>query len=59
MKSPSGTSVQYLGVWKHLSSTSVAHYVGYQAVTPFTGTGVTWIYDVAAGALDLNALASA
>lgn len=56
---PSGTSVQYLGVWKHATSTLVADYIGYQAVTSFTGSGVTWVYDVAAGALDLNALASA
>lgn len=56
---PSGTSVQYLGVWKHTTSTSVADYIGYQAVTPFTGSGGPWSYDVAAGALDLNALASA
>lgn len=56
---PSGTSVAYLGVWKHASSTSTAHYIGKQLVTTFTGTGTPWSYSVAAGTLDLNQLPSA
>lgn len=51
----SGDSVQYLGVWTNDGVT----YLGYQSVTPTSSTGGTWSYDVAAGTLDLNQLASA
>lgn len=54
-----GDTVAFLTLWKHVSSTSVAHYMGKQAVTPQTVTGSTWSYDVAAGTIDLLAAAFA
>lgn len=50
-------SVQYLGVWTDDGVT----WLGYQAVTPTSASGGsgTWSYDVAAGTIDLNELASA
>ena len=49
-------SVQFLGVWTNDGVT----YLGYQPVTPASASGGgTWSYDVAAGTIDLLALASA
>ena len=53
---PVADTVQFLGVWK----TGGTRWYGYQAVTPTSASGgVPWTYDVAAGTLDLNELASA
>jgi hypothetical protein len=56
---PSGETVTHLGIWKHLSSTATADWLGYQDVTDFTGTGSPWAYDVAASTIDLANLALA
>jgi hypothetical protein len=50
-------TVQYLGVWTDDGLT----WLGYQPVTPTSSSGGsgTWSYDVAAGTIDLNELASA
>ena len=53
-------AVAYLGLFDGVSSTGATHFVGKVQVTVAAATGSgTWSYQVVAGTIDLNAVASA